>query len=93
LTALVRELAAGGTAVLAITHDREFANDACDRVVTMRAGRVIGDLLIAGEPPAVDALFAADVPLADVPATVRELAGRGVLVTARTVDDLVATFR
>lgn len=93
LTALVRELAAGGTAVLAITHDREFANDACDRVVTMRAGRTIGDLAIAGDPPAVDALFAADVPLADVPATVRELAGRGVLVTARTVDDLVAALR
>jgi energy-coupling factor transporter ATP-binding protein EcfA2 len=93
LTALVRELAAGGTAVLAITHDREFVNDACDRVITMRAGRIVADLPLGGGLPAVDALLTAGVPLADVPATVRYLADRGILVAARTVDDLAEALR
>ena len=93
LTALVRELAAQGTAILAITHDREFANDACERIVTLRAGRVIADLAISGDPATAAALAGAGVPLADVPATVMALAARGRSVTARTVTDLVAALR
>lgn len=93
LTALVRELAAQGTAILAITHDREFANDACERIVTLRAGRVIADLAISGDPATAAALADAGVPLADVPATVVALAARGMSVTARTVTDLVDRLR
>ena len=93
LTDLVRELAAAGTTILAVSHDREFVNDAFDRVVTMRHGRTIADLPLSGEPAGVGRLLEAGVPLADVPATVRELAARGIAAAARTVDDLVAAVR
>lgn len=93
LAALVRELAAGGTTVLVISHDREFVNDACERVVVMRDGQVRGDLALGADGAAVAALAAADVPLADVPATVAELAAVGRAVAARSVDELVAAYR
>lgn len=93
LTDLLRELAATGTAILAVSHDREFVNDAFDRVVTLRDGRLVADLPLSGEPAGVGRLREADVPLGDVPATVRELAARGIAGSARTVDDLVAAMR
>ncbi len=92
LASLVREAAAGGVAVLAITHDREFANDACDRVLAMTDGRVTADLPLSGEPTAVGALEAAGIPPADVPATALALSRSGGHLAARTVDDLVRAF-
>lgn len=92
LASLVRDAAADGVAVLAITHDREFANDACDRVLRVADGRVTADLPLSGEPAAVAALDAAGVPLADVPATALGLSRSGEAVAARTVDDLVRAF-
>lgn len=93
LCALICELAAEGTAVLAITHDREFVNDACTRVATLREGRIVADLPLRGDPAGIGRLVAAGVPLADVPATVRELGTRGRPISARTVDELVAALR
>ena len=89
LAALVRELAGGGVAVLAITHDREFANDACDRVLALADGALVADLAFAAEPDGIAGLARAGVPLADVPATVLGLWRRSVTVAARTVDGLV----
>lgn len=90
LSDLIRELAGEGTAILAISHDRELANDACERVVVLTAGTVTADLELAGDPAGVAALAAAAVPLADIPATVGELAARGVATAARSVAELVA---
>lgn len=93
LTTLLRRLAAGGAAILAIGHDPEFMNDACDRVVALRDGVVVADLPLGGDPATVGALDAAGVTLAQVPATVRALALRGLGISARTVDELVAALR
>jgi ABC-type sugar transport system ATPase subunit len=41
---VVRELAAGGTAVLAISSDNEELVGLCDRVIVMAEGRVTGEL-------------------------------------------------
>ena len=41
---LLRELRAGGTTVVVITHDRELAAG-LDRQIHMRDGRVVGDSL------------------------------------------------
>jgi len=90
LAALVRDLIAGGTAVIAISHDPEFVNAACERVVVLRAGTVAADLPLAGDPAGIAALAAAGVPLADVPATVLALAASGRAVTARSIADLAA---
>jgi energy-coupling factor transport system ATP-binding protein len=93
LAALVRELVADGAAVIAISHDPEFVNDACERVIVLRAGIVVADLPLAGDPAGVTALAAAGVPLANVPATVLALAGSGRAVTARSIADLAAAVR
>ncbi|HEY8648595.1 MAG TPA: ABC transporter ATP-binding protein [Candidatus Limnocylindria bacterium] len=93
LALLVRELAASGTAVIAISHDPEFVNDACERVVVLDAGRVVADLPLGGDPAGAAALAAAGVPLAEVPATVVALARSGRIVAARSVADLVAAVR
>ena len=93
LAALVRELVADGAAVIAISHDPEFVNDACERVIVLRAGTIVADLPLAGDPAGVSALAAAGVPLADVPATVQALAGSERAVTARSIADLVAAMR
>ena len=92
LTALVRELAAHGVAVLSITHDREFTNDACERVVSIEAGRIVADLTLSGDADAIAALERASIPLADIPATTLALARAGRDLSARTVDDLVEAF-
>jgi ABC-type sugar transport system ATPase subunit len=42
---VVRELADGGTAVLAISSDNEELVGLCDRVVVMAEGRVTGELV------------------------------------------------
>lgn len=43
LTAVLRELAAEGRAIVVATHDVELAAAACDRVVVMAEGQVIAD--------------------------------------------------
>ncbi|GAC1456649.1 MAG: hypothetical protein NVSMB8_03550 [Candidatus Limnocylindrales bacterium] len=93
IAALVRELVAEGVTVVTISHDPEFVNDACERVIVLRAGTVVADLPLTGDPAGIAALEAAGVPIADVPATVRELAASGRPVTARSVDQLVAAVR
>lgn len=93
LAALVRELVADGVTVIAISHDPEFVNDACERVVVLRAGTVVADLALAGDPAGIAALAAAGVPIADVPATVHELAVSGRPLVARSVGELVAAVR
>ena len=92
LAALVRELAGRGTTVLAITHDREFVNDACERVVALRGGRIAADLPLGGDRARLEALEAAGIPLADVPATVLALGRAGAVMSARTLDELAAVF-
>jgi energy-coupling factor transport system ATP-binding protein len=90
LAALLARLAAEGTAVLAISHNPELVNDACDRVMLLSGGRLLADLPmhLAGDAP--EQLAEAGLPLADVPATVRELARLGSGLRARRVEDLVA---
>lgn len=90
LAALVRELVAGGAAVVTISHDPEFVNAACERVVVLAAGVIGADLPLAGDPAGIARLVAAGVPTADVPATVLALARAGRPVTARSAADLVA---
>ena len=43
LTRRLRELAAGGTAVLLVDHDTRLVFDVCDRVTVLDAGRVIAE--------------------------------------------------
>ncbi|MCU1675119.1 MAG: cobalt/nickel transporter ATPase, partial [Frankiales bacterium] len=43
LTAVLRRLAAAGTAVAVSTHDVEFVAGTCDRVVVMAEGEVVAD--------------------------------------------------
>jgi len=47
LAAVLRELAAGGTAVLLATHDVEFVAEYAERVVLLAAGEVIADGSVA----------------------------------------------
>jgi len=93
LSRLVRELGAAGVAIVAITHDREFANDACDRVIAIAEGALVADLPLAGDAAGISALAKAGIPLADVPATVLALSGAGRHAIARSVDELVRAFR
>ncbi len=92
LASLVHELGDAGVAVLAITHDREFVNDACERVIRLADGRIGADLPLAGAADGIARLADAAVALADVPATVLALTGRDRLVGARTVDDLMGAY-
>lgn len=89
LTSIVRQVAAEGTAVLAISHDAEFVNDACDRLLLLRAGSLVGDLPmdLAYHGPA--RLADAGAPLADVPATALLLSEQGRPTRARSVAGLV----
>ncbi len=90
LARLVADLAAEGTAVLAISHDPEFVADACERALVLREGSLVADLPIGGTPVQLRALADAAVPLSDVGAAVLLLSRRGTPVAARTVDELVA---
>jgi len=93
LVHVVVELAASGTAVLVISHDPEFVNDACERVLVMREGALAADLPLGGDPRTIAAVASAGVPLADVPATVCLMAERGATVAARSLDELVDRVR
>jgi len=93
LAALVIELAAAGVAVVAMSHDPEFVNDACARVIVLREGRIVADLPIGNDAAAAATLVAAGVPLADIPATTVRLAERGRAVRARTVEAFVVAVR
>jgi energy-coupling factor transport system ATP-binding protein len=84
LVAIVADLARAGGAVLAISHDPEFVNDACGRALVLGRGRLVADVDLDA-PPAH--LAAAGVPLADVPATLLALGAAG---GARTVAELCA---
>ncbi len=90
LARLVAELARSGTAVLVISHDPEFVNDACERALVLRQGALVADVAIGGEPETVRAMALAGIPLADVPATVLLLGGSGTPVAARTAGELIA---
>ena len=48
LADLLRSLAADGTAVGLVTHDADFAAEACDLVTTIARGRVLADAAPAG---------------------------------------------
>lgn len=93
LVALVRQVAATGGAILAISHDAEFVNDACDRVLVLREGRLVADLPMHLSYEEPGQLAEAGAPLADVPATARLLSRRGRPTRARHVTDLVAALR
>jgi energy-coupling factor transport system ATP-binding protein len=43
LVELARSLAAGGAAVVVVTHDMDFAAEAADAVTSMAAGRILSD--------------------------------------------------
>jgi simple sugar transport system ATP-binding protein len=43
---LARRLAAGGVAVVFISHNMQHVMDACDRAVVLRQGRLVGDVRI-----------------------------------------------
>lgn len=91
LVDVARRLATDGVAVLAISHDPEFVNDACGRVLALRAGRLVADLPLDD----LAGLEAAGVPLADVPAASLLLARQSPAQTdcrrarARTLADLL----
>jgi len=86
LVGIVADLASGGAAVLAISHDPEFVNDGCDRVLALRDGRLEADVDLATWSP--ERVEAAGVPLADVPAAALRLTRLGQPVHARTSADL-----
>lgn len=92
LVRIVLDLADTGVAVLAISHDAEFVNDGCDRVLALRDGRLVADVDLA-ESAAPDRLDAAGMPLADVPAAALRLSRLGRPVRARTLADLVTALR
>jgi ribose transport system ATP-binding protein len=48
LTAIARDLAAGGTSVLLVTHDLDDALKVCDRITVLRDGRAAGTVEAAG---------------------------------------------
>jgi energy-coupling factor transport system ATP-binding protein len=89
---LIRRLAAEGMAVLVISHDVEFVNDACDRVLLLRAGRIAADLPLHLARDAPARLREAGLPLADVPATALCLSARGCPVRARRLPELLAAM-
>jgi energy-coupling factor transport system ATP-binding protein len=89
LSGLVRDLAHHERTILVISHDREFVNDACERVLLLRSGQLVADL--RAEDAA--ALRAAGVPLADVPAAALRLSEAGRPTRARTLDELVSALR
>jgi energy-coupling factor transporter ATP-binding protein EcfA2 len=83
LVEVTHALRAGGVAVLAISHDPEFVNDACDRVLVLRAGRLVADVDLSEGLAGSEHLAAAGAPLADVPATAALLVHAGLPLTAR----------
>jgi len=78
LAAVTREVVARGGAVLAISHDPEFVNDACDRVAVLEDGAVTM-LVSLTEGQAAVALERAGVALGGIPQASLVLArlGRG----------------
>ena len=86
LVGIVADLASGGAAVLAISHDPEFVNDGCDRVLALDDGRLAADVDLATWSP--ERVEAAGVPLADVPAAALRLSRLGQPVRARASADL-----
>jgi energy-coupling factor transporter ATP-binding protein EcfA2 len=96
--AIVAELAAGGTTVVAISHDMRFVADNAQRVVVMRAGRIVDDgppEAVFSEPhwpvlgstylePPLAARVGARVGLGATP-TERSLVARALEATARAV--------
>lgn len=88
LASLIRSLAATGTAVLAISHDVELVNDACDHVLVLDGGRARTPFpLSLWSTPAE--LASAGVPLADIPETARRLTRAGWALRARSISDLI----
>lgn len=86
LCRVVREEAAAGAGVLAVTHDPIFALEALDRAVLLRDGRLAAD----GAP---DALFASgDSDLPALPATVRVARGLGLAPVSCRRADLAAAL-
>ena len=89
---LARALAADGAAVLAISHDPEFVNDACDRVLRLAAGCLMADFNMVDACANPERLEGAGVPLGDVPASALALQRMGRPVRARFLPDLVAVL-
>lgn len=92
LVQITRRLAATGTAVLAISHDPEFVNDACDRVLLLQSGRLLTDMPMHVAHDAPERLAAAGIRLADVPATALHLARAGWPIRARHLPELLAAL-
>lgn len=92
LVRLARQVAATGATILAISHDAEFVNDACDRVLVLREGRLAADLRMQLAYEAPERLAAAGVPLADVPATALLLSRGGRPTRGRDVAHLIAAL-
>jgi energy-coupling factor transport system ATP-binding protein len=86
LVALLLQLSQQGVAILAISHDPELVNDACERALILRDGRLTADVSLDDDPRW---LREQGLPLAEVPATVAGLADRGRAATARTVEQLL----
>ena len=92
LAAVIGRAARAGTAVLAISHDPEFVNDACSRVLLVRDGCLVADAPLQMAYDAPETLAEQGVPLAGVPATAMSLRQRGYPIQARTLDQLVAAL-
>jgi energy-coupling factor transport system ATP-binding protein len=92
LARIVAGLAAAGTGVLAISHDPEFVNDACQRVLRLEAGRIVADLPLAWARSQPGRLAQAGIVLGDVPATALHLARCGWRTAARSVAELAAAL-
>lgn len=86
---IVREVAAGGRTVIAITHDMDFAAECFDRIVVMTAGQVRAD----GAPADVfgrhDVLEAARI---EPPQLMRLAGGLGWAERPRSVPEFVDAF-
>lgn len=93
LARLIGELSAQGSTAVVVSHDPEFVNDACERVIALRDGRIAADLPIRDDAASAARLARARIPLADIPATTLRLAEVGRHVRARTVESLVAAVR
>ncbi|MBI3970500.1 MAG: ATP-binding cassette domain-containing protein [Chloroflexi bacterium] len=92
LVRLTRDLAEAGATVLAISHDVEFVNDACERALVLHDGRLVADVPMSLARDDPGRLHSAGVPLAEIPETALELSVAGWPVRARRLPELLAAI-